>query len=681
MLSDYACLNFEGFYSNPTKQEKQMLHSSTKAKISNNPLMGRKTVRILVIYTGGTIGMKQDKNGKGYTVVPNYFADALKKLPMLYDEEYVKNGAEEIHNNSELDLPYNKYPQLVMPLSKMGTRVFYYLKEHDPILDSSNMSMHHWTLIANDVKKHYQYFDSFVILHGTDTMSYTASALSYMFENLDKTVILTGSQIPIFEQRNDGRSNFVGALEIAGHFIIPEVTLFFNNKLFRGNRTQKASASDLDAFASPNLPPLAKLGTEIEITWDAVFPKTTIMSFTVREEMSENVGLLRLFPGINAKIVRAFLSPPMEGIVIESFGAGNIPSNRPDLVDEFRKAAERNVLILNITQCYKGSVSDAYAAGKVMYDIGVIPGYDMTPEAALTKMAYVLGNKDLTYEDRKALLSRNLRGEMTIPQQQRQYSMRDGEFVKSVAEALRVSSLREMNCVRRALLPIMLTCAAKAGDLETIKQLISQGANLNEPSDYDGKTSLHLASAEGHINVVTELLKNGSSVYVRDRRGRTPLFDAIRNKQYKVVKVLLSVGAKFDHDDIEVTRELCIAANENDVERLRLWNCACVDMNQVDLDGRTPLHVAVLKHSIDAIRFLVFDVGVNSNKKDIYGRTPLESAIKLNYTDIINMLIRAPNTKLPNVLNERLEENLDNIYSINDLNHNKLINCKMNFFT
>jgi len=370
----------------------------------------------------------------------------------------------------------------------------------------------------------------------------------------------------------------------------------------------------------------------------------------------------------------------MEGIVIESFGAGNLPSNRPDMIEELYLASKRGVLILNITQCYKGSVNDAYAAGKAIRDIGVVPGYDMTPEAALTKMAYVLGKKELSIQEKRDMLWMNIRGEVTHPHQ-KEFSMQDGEFVQSVARSLHVGSEKEMNSVRRALLPILMTCAAKAGDLDSIKTLIKQGANLNEPSDYDGKTSLHLACAEGHSEVVQLLLKNGASAYVRDRRGRTPLFEAIRNKRYMVVRYLLANGTRFDYDDIEVARELCVAATENDVERLRLWKQSKVDMNMTDLDGRTPLHVAVLKRNLEAARFLVHDACVNINKKDIFGNSPLDSAFKLQYNEIIEILTSVASSNNQNgggSNNKYYKMVAGSDILMNGLNQNNFINCKMN---
>lgn len=198
-----------------------------------------------------------------------------------------------------------------------------------------------------------------------------------MLENLGKTVIITGSQIPIFETRTDGKDNFMSALIIAGNYVIPEVCVFFNSKLFRGNRTIKVSSASLDAFDSPNVAPIAKMGINVEVDYRLIFRPCKVAKFAVHSQLDENVGILRIFPNMPTNTIRAFLQTPMRGVVLQTFGAGNIPCNRQDLTDTLKEATERGVIIVNCTQCITGSVAEIYETGRHLVDCGVINGYDM----------------------------------------------------------------------------------------------------------------------------------------------------------------------------------------------------------------------------------------------------------------------------------------------------------------
>jgi len=289
--------------------------------------------RILVLYTGGTIGMK-NINGV-YTTYPNYLVQSLRKQSIFHDPDY------KIRIDSADVKPDPDKMPLVMPESKDGRRIVYTVWEYEPLLDSCNMTMTDWARLAMDIENSYQQFDGFVVLHGTDTMAYTASALSFMLENQGKPVVLTGSQIPIFETRSDGRDNFLGALIMAGTYSIPEVTVYFNNKLLRGNRTTKFDSGSLDAFHSHNLRPLAELEIDIHVNWSAVYRQSSLEKFAIHTNMNPHVAILRLFPSITTQTVSAFLQPPMEGVVIQTYGAGNGPDSRADLMKIFQEARDR----------------------------------------------------------------------------------------------------------------------------------------------------------------------------------------------------------------------------------------------------------------------------------------------------------------------------------------------------
>ena len=337
---------------------------------------------VLLIYTGGTLGMVYDVSGKH--LVPFNFDQILHRVPELQ--------------------------QINVLLTVLSL--------NEPI-DSSNISIEHWLDLAHIIEEHYQFYDGFVILHGTDTMSYTASALSYLLENLAKPVILTGAQVPIGKVRNDARFNLISALEIAakggaeGSTHVPEVAIYFDNVLLRGNRTKKVESSHFDAFKSGNYPPLAEAGIELEFDARLILPNPE-KPLKVHRKLDNRVAILKLFPGISEMVVCSLLKAEgLRGLVLETYGAGNAPTTEWFL-KLLREALDNGLIILNVSQCDEGNVNQGlYETSRYLEEMGIIGGADMTTEAAITKLMFVLG-QDLPLEESKKMLRANLRGEITL---------------------------------------------------------------------------------------------------------------------------------------------------------------------------------------------------------------------------------------------------------------------------
>lgn len=337
---------------------------------------------ILIIYTGGTIGMKTD--AETGALVPFDFSGIYEEFPSL----------------KRLNVDIEVYTM-------------------DPVIDSSNVSPANWLTLARLIRDNYARYDGFVVLHGTDTMSYTASAISFLLENLSKPVVFTGSQIPIGVLRTDGRENLITAIEIAGAQLdgrpeVPEVSLYFQNQLFRANRTTKRSAEALSAFRSYNYPPLAEVGVNIAYNLPAIRrPEEYPRELRIATRLSGGIELIKLFPGLDERILRAMLSAPgLRAVVLETFGAGNAPTSEW-FIRVLEEAIGRGIILLNITQCGGGQVSmGLYDTGLRLQRIGALCGYDMTTEAAVTKLMYVLG-LGLGTEETRELLRVPLRGEFT----------------------------------------------------------------------------------------------------------------------------------------------------------------------------------------------------------------------------------------------------------------------------
>lgn len=565
-------------------------------------------INVLIIYTGGTFGMMKTEDG--YVPKKNWLLSRLHWSKLFFDREFSeKQGGKEVSYTPET---WNKH------------RLRWHLHEYEQLIDSSELNSRHFTVIAETVEENYEKYDSFIIIYGTDTMAYMASQLSFMFENLSKTVVITGAQIPISEWRNDSESNLIGAFTVA-EYRIPEVSLFFNGSLFRGNRSCKESSTTLRAFGSPNYPELAKFDVFLNYRKDLILKAPSAFDkFNVFKLLERRIAIIYVHPLTTQSI---FLSAfkKAKAIILQTYGMGNFPLSRVDLVEVIEDALLKyNKSVVIVSQCRTGFVRSSYASCCYFKKMGAILAEDMTIEAVIAKLSYVLG-KGYKGADVKKMMMTNLRGEISVDGDITGESLWDtGKILSLIGKSKDSEATPEdLNKVASLLQPVVIHSAAREWNINRLKELIEEGVDINAV-DRNGFTALHIAVNNNDTKLVDFLinLKN-VNLNLADSNGNSPLYYACLNGNETIAGMLFFKDALLETDLGKFADVLWNKAKIDDLTSIKLFHKAGANLESKNYDGRTVAHIAAADGHENILTFLARNTNFNFDLKDRHEFTPL----------------------------------------------------------
>ncbi|EAR86550.2 L-asparaginase (macronuclear) [Tetrahymena thermophila SB210] len=587
--------------------------------------------KVLIIYAGGFFGAEYDYSQGSYA-------------PLILTRNQLFNKMQKISYFCDVNFTYQHATDgfLVTPISEYKKRIYYKVVEMENLkINSTFFDRSCVEELLDIIDQNYETFDSFVVIHGTDSMAYSASFVSFMIENLSKPIIFTGSMVPLSIMRNDSFNNLLGALTIAGHFNIPEVCIFFHNKLLRANRSTKVDAQGLDCFNSPNFPTLAEFKVHIEVNWTNILRNDEFQTVKINKKFTDHkIEIMRYNPCFSEVSLSHLLkTPDLKGVIIEGYGPGNLPFYDDNFSKICQEAAQNEVYIVAVSQSIKSYTSQFNSEQQTQ--LNIIYGGNMTTEATLAKLSYLI-TKGISYKEIMYLMNQNIRGELTPHSNDQKFEVRQENLIEAITEKFnnRVNYRQsQVDLIKSYIVPNVACYMAQFGFMHYLEEMKVQKTNFKF-CDYDRRTALHVAVRESREQVCKFLIDEQVDVNFVDYFGRSPLYEAILTKNKKIVYMLIQNGGQIIAEKDEITNLLLDSAMTGDLDTIKLiYHSGLKNFNDyTNIDQRNIGHVAASEGQLEIIKFLKYTARFDFSQRDIWDRTPLDDALEFQHIDVVSQL-------------------------------------------